>query len=305
VSAAWRSANTSSGCRAASARSVSVTAAKKRKRPASSAASGSDNVRPASGIRLNPGARTAAHRRRASLAPRGCSRRRLSRDSRSRLLAGPCPCPPCRRARTGARVPPVHPPVPRRAAPARRRGLRVAAPPAGPAALRRSSKLALAAAAPRRADARRRTPRGREPAAVTEDRKEQQDDPEALQAQATGSRSSDRGLRSPRRARRGRLAFVVRRRWRASGELRDRRRQAIADAYRQPSAAISERSLGVPGPNPSSAPLVASSTSGGFDWQDAGIGASAVFGVALVLLTVVALGRRHRSGLDQAPLSSA
>jgi hypothetical protein len=81
--------------------------------------------------------------------------------------------------------------------------------------------------------------------------------------------------------------------------------QAIADAYRQPSAAISGRSLGVPRANPSSTPLVASSTSGGFDWQDAGIGASAAFGVALVLLTVVALGRRHRSGLDQAPLTSA
>jgi hypothetical protein len=32
-----------------------------------------------------------------------------------------------------------------------------------------------------------------------------------------------------------------------------------------------------------------------FDWSDAGIGASIVFGAALMLLTAVGLGRRHRS----------
>ena len=76
------------------------------------------------------------------------------------------------------------------------------------------------------------------------------------------------------------------------------RRQALANAYQQPSLAISERSFGVPGPSPSYAPVVLASSSDGFNWQDAGIGASVAFAIALCLLTAVALGRRRRSGLD-------
>ncbi len=84
------------------------------------------------------------------------------------------------------------------------------------------------------------------------------------------------------------------------------RLQAMADAYRQPSVVTSERSYGAPGPDPSYAPLVVSSTSSGkFNWQDAGIGASIAFGIALLLLTAVTLGRRSRSGLDQPGLTSA
>ena len=39
----------------------------------------------------------------------------------------------------------------------------------------------------------------------------------------------------------------------------------------------------------------ASTTSDGFNWSDAGIGASIAFGAALMLLMAVILGRRFRS----------
>ena len=77
-----------------------------------------------------------------------------------------------------------------------------------------------------------------------------------------------------------------------------------ADAYRsqQATAAISERSNGVPGPDPSLVPQqVVSVTSNSFDWQDAGIGASTAFGVALLLVIAVAIIRRNQhTGLTSA-----
>ena len=42
-------------------------------------------------------------------------------------------------------------------------------------------------------------------------------------------------------------------------------------------------------------PVVTTTGSSGFSWSDAGIGASASFGAALLLLTAVGLGRRARS----------
>ena len=50
---------------------------------------------------------------------------------------------------------------------------------------------------------------------------------------------------------------------------------------------------------------VQTSTSDGFNWNDAGIGASFVFGGALVLLTAVALGRRYRSRFDRSGLATS
>jgi len=79
--------------------------------------------------------------------------------------------------------------------------------------------------------------------------------------------------------------------------------QAMANAYKaqQASAAISERSFGVPGPDPSLVSQVVSSTSNSFDWQDAGIGASTAFGVALLLVIAVAIIRRNQhTGLTSA-----
>ncbi|HSC73540.1 MAG TPA: hypothetical protein VLB89_05190 [Gaiellaceae bacterium] len=79
--------------------------------------------------------------------------------------------------------------------------------------------------------------------------------------------------------------------------------QATARFYQsqQPTQAISERSNGVQGPNPSLVPQLALSTSNGFDWKDAGIGASTVFAAALLLGIALVLTRRHQhTGLTSA-----
>jgi hypothetical protein len=66
----------------------------------------------------------------------------------------------------------------------------------------------------------------------------------------------------------------------------------------------SENSFGAPGPSaggavgPHSVATASATTS--FDWNDAGIGAAAAFGVALLLVTAVMLGRRNRTGLARA-----
>jgi hypothetical protein len=76
--------------------------------------------------------------------------------------------------------------------------------------------------------------------------------------------------------------------------------QAMADAYQAQSPVRSENSFGAPGPSLAGATgpqVVAASgtTSDGFNWSDAGIGASIAFGAALMLLLAVVLGRRFRS----------
>ena len=43
----------------------------------------------------------------------------------------------------------------------------------------------------------------------------------------------------------------------------------------------------------------------GFDWSDAGIGASVAFGALLLLLTVVALGRRYRPRINRSGLATS
>ena len=72
-------------------------------------------------------------------------------------------------------------------------------------------------------------------------------------------------------------------------------------AQQQPAAAISERSNGVKGPDPSLVPQVVLATSSGFDWSDAGIGASTVLAAALLLGIAIYLTRRNQhSGLTSA-----
>jgi hypothetical protein len=76
--------------------------------------------------------------------------------------------------------------------------------------------------------------------------------------------------------------------------------QAMADAYQAQSPVRSENSFGAPGPSLAGATgpqvVAASSTaSDGFNWSDAGVGASVAFGAALMLLLAVVLGRRFRS----------
>ena len=80
--------------------------------------------------------------------------------------------------------------------------------------------------------------------------------------------------------------------------------QAMADVYARQNPVRSENSFGVPGPSAGGAQgPVATQTvshvgsSSSFDWKDAGIGGSIVFGAALMLLAAVTLGRRHHRSL--------
>ena len=66
----------------------------------------------------------------------------------------------------------------------------------------------------------------------------------------------------------------------------------------------SENSFGAPGPSAGGAAgphsVATASVTSSFDWNDAGIGAASAFGVALLLVTAVMLGRRRRTGLASA-----
>ena len=81
---------------------------------------------------------------------------------------------------------------------------------------------------------------------------------------------------------------------------------AMAETYlrNQPTPAISEHSFGVPGPDPSLVPqlAVATSTSTGFDWTDAGIGAAtaALIAAALLGIGIVTIRRHQHTGLTSA-----
>lgn len=90
------------------------------------------------------------------------------------------------------------------------------------------------------------------------------------------------------------------------------RMQAMADRYQSmgQSTVRSENSFGAPGPSaggaqgPVAVKTASVSSSSGFDWNDAGIGAAVAFGIALLLVTAVALGRRYRH-TDRTGLASA
>ena len=86
-----------------------------------------------------------------------------------------------------------------------------------------------------------------------------------------------------------------------TGETKRFLAMAQATRYQPTIAAISERSNGVKGPDPSLVPQVVLSTSSGFDWSDAGIGASTVFAAALLLGIAIFFTRRNQhSGLSNA-----
>jgi hypothetical protein len=55
----------------------------------------------------------------------------------------------------------------------------------------------------------------------------------------------------------------------------------------------------------SSPAVVTARPDNGFNYSDAGIGASVSFGAALLLLTAVALGRRYRSRFDRSDLATS
>jgi len=79
--------------------------------------------------------------------------------------------------------------------------------------------------------------------------------------------------------------------------------QAMKDYYARQTPVRSENSFGAPGPSaagaqgPIATRTVSQVGSGSFDWSDAGIGGSIVFGAALMLLAAVLLGRRHNRSL--------
>lgn len=51
--------------------------------------------------------------------------------------------------------------------------------------------------------------------------------------------------------------------------------------------------------------VTSTSTSDGFNWSDAGIGAAVTFGAVLFLLTAVGFGRKHRGRMDRSGLARA
>jgi len=56
---------------------------------------------------------------------------------------------------------------------------------------------------------------------------------------------------------------------------------------------------------PVSTVVTSTSTSDGFNWSDAGIGAAVTFGVVLFLLTAMTLGRKYRGRIDRSGLARA
>jgi|SRR5262245_1302936 len=70
----------------------------------------------------------------------------------------------------------------------------------------------------------------------------------------------------------------------------------------------SDSYIGHPGGPGAAGPVLsvaAKSTGDGFNWGDAGIGASASFGAALLLLTAVTLGWRYRRRIDRSGLATS
>jgi hypothetical protein len=71
--------------------------------------------------------------------------------------------------------------------------------------------------------------------------------------------------------------------------------QAMAKAYEAPGITAAGAALSNAKHNAYPVSVVQTTTSDGFNWSDAGIGASVAFGAALMLLLAVVLGRRFRS----------
>jgi hypothetical protein len=82
--------------------------------------------------------------------------------------------------------------------------------------------------------------------------------------------------------------------------------QAMADFYNRSAPLTTEHSFGASKQRPVTVEAtVVSSSPDGFDWADAGIGASVAFASLLVLSMLLIVGRRSRKDLDNAGLTSA
>jgi hypothetical protein len=76
------------------------------------------------------------------------------------------------------------------------------------------------------------------------------------------------------------------------------RYQAMAKRYQEMQPGITAAGTAIANQQHNAYPVpvtVSATSSDGFSWSDAGIGASAVFAGVLVLLTVIGLGRRNRT----------
>jgi hypothetical protein len=85
----------------------------------------------------------------------------------------------------------------------------------------------------------------------------------------------------------------------SQAQIEAMRWQAKADSYYSRATPIStEHSFGASKQQPVEQTVVSVASPDGFDWADAGIGASAAFAALLVLSSLLVVGRRSRKGLD-------
>jgi hypothetical protein len=78
-------------------------------------------------------------------------------------------------------------------------------------------------------------------------------------------------------------------------QVEGQRWQAMAKAYEHPGITAAGAALSNAKHSAYPVSVAQTTSSGGFNWSDAGIGASVAFGAALMLLMAVILGRRFRS----------
>jgi hypothetical protein len=83
------------------------------------------------------------------------------------------------------------------------------------------------------------------------------------------------------------------------------RGQALNNAYQTSVDALRGQALNKTWADSRVPTALTSTTSDGFNWSDAGIGAAVTFGVVLFLLTAVGFGRKHRGRLDRSGLARA
>jgi hypothetical protein len=92
----------------------------------------------------------------------------------------------------------------------------------------------------------------------------------------------------------------------SQAQIEAMRWQAKADAYySRPTPISTEHSFGASKQQPVEPTVVSVASPDGFDWADAGIGASVAFAGLLVLASLLVVGRRSRKDLDNAGLTTA
>lgn len=88
-------------------------------------------------------------------------------------------------------------------------------------------------------------------------------------------------------------------------EVEAMRWQAMADFYNRQKPVTTEHSFGASKPQPVKPTIVSISSPDGFDWADAGIGASAGFAILLALSGLFVVTRRNRNRFEDADFKTA